>query len=73
MDNVRRWVRPVGYVALWLATAVLASALRSSIPPADQGFATAVAVVILAVFLVAIVVKQAKPMAQTLRGWRDQL
>lgn len=73
MDNAPRWVRMVGYVALWLATAVLASAIRSLIPPAYQEFATVVAGVILAGFLVAILVKQAQPMARTLRSWRDQL
>jgi hypothetical protein len=43
------------------------------IPAAYQELATVVAGIILAGFMVAILVKEAKPMARTLRSWRDQL
>jgi hypothetical protein len=73
MSNLPRGVRRVGYVVLWLATAVLASATRSAIPAGYQELAPLVAGLIFAGFTVAILVKQAKPMARTLRSWRDQL
>jgi hypothetical protein len=73
MSNAPRWLRWIGYLGLWLATAVLASALRSAIPPEYQEFATAVGVVILAGFMVAILVREAKPIARTLRYWRSQV
>ena len=73
MGSAPRWVRVVGYLVLWLAIAVFASALRSLIPREFQELATVVAVAILAVLLVAILVRQAGPMARTLRSWRDQL
>jgi uncharacterized membrane protein YhaH (DUF805 family) len=73
MRSAPRRARWVGYVALWLATAVLASAVRSAIPLAYQELATVVAVIVLACFMVAILIPQAKPIARTLRDWRSQL
>jgi hypothetical protein len=73
MDSAPVWFRRLGYVALWLATAAGAWLIRSAIPPTYQALATVVASVLLAGLMLAILVKQAKPMARTLRSWRDQL
>ena len=73
MANARRSVRRVGYVALLVVIAVVMPAIRSAISSPYQELAIDVAFVILAGMIVVGLVTQAKPMARTLRGWRDQL